>query len=336
MEMTEKQATGGSDKRLDRLIRIALLVLVVGTVLVGVAYVLDQRVESGPTLADRRVTAAEEAVKKSPNDAGVRLGLALAYHAAGRIDDAMAQYDAVLKVQPDAKVALNNKAGILVERGDLAGAQPLYQHVVDVAKGGEFAGMDTELARGYYGLADIAMRQNRAADAVKNLEEAAKIGGTDADTWYLLGKAHLAAGSPDKAIEAEQNAILFVPVGWGDPYQVMADAYTAMGKPELAEYAGAMLDFSAGKLDTARQRLVALTGGPAALEAAVGLGLVTETQGDAKAAADAYRKALAIDPENFTAQSGLARVTGGTGATPVPSGAPASAAPASASPAAQG
>ena len=333
MEMAGKRSAGGADKRLDRLIRIAALVLVVGAVVVGVAYFLDQRVDPGPTLADRQVAAAEAAVQKSPNDVSLRLGLALAYQGAGRIDDALAQFDAVIKVQGDAKVALNAKAGILVDRGDLAGAQALYQHVVDVAKGGEFAGLDPELEKAYYGLADIAMKQNRTADAVTNLEEAVKIGSTDADAWYLLGKAQLAAGKTDKAIEAEKQAIAFVPVGWGDPYKVMADAYKAQNQPELAEYAGAMLDFAAGRLDQARQRLSAITNGPADAEAYTGLGLVTETQGDKQAAADAYRKALAIDPKNSTAESGLARVTGDTGASVSPgSSAAPSAAPSSASP----
>jgi tetratricopeptide (TPR) repeat protein len=326
VEMARKNTTNGADRRLNRLIGLAAVVLVVGAVLVGVAYFLDQRVDPGLSLADRRVVAAEAAVQEKPDDVGLRLALALSYRAAERPDDALAQFDTVIAAQADNKIALNAKAEILEGRGDLAGAQPLYQKVVDVAKDGEFAGMDTELARAYYGLASIAMAQSRPADAVTALEAAVRIGGTDADAWHLLGTAQLAAGNPDKAIEAEQNAITFVPVGWGEPYQVMADAYTAQGKPEYAEYANAMVDFAAGRNDQARQRLTALTGGPAALEAWVGLGLVTEKLGDTQAAIDAYGKALEIDKNNFTAQGGLARLVGDTGQ----SAAPASAAPSAA------
>ncbi len=326
--MTRKQALGEADRRLARLTRIAALTLVLGVIVVGVAYFVDQRSDAGPTLADRRVAAADAAVKKDPNNAGLRLALALAMQADGRVDEALDQFTQVIAVQADNKVALNAKAGILVDRGDLAGAQPLYQKVVDVAKGGEFAGMDTELEQAYYGLATIAMKQSRPSDAVTSLEAAVKIGGTDADAWYLLGQAQLAAGSPDKAVSAEQNAVAFVPLGWGDPYKVMADAYTAQGKPELAEYANAMVDVTASRYEQARQRLTALTGGPAALQAFVGLGLLEEMQGDTQAAVDAYRRAVALDASNFTAKSGLARLTGGAAGSEAPSGAPASASPA--------
>ncbi len=70
-----------------------------------------------------------------------------------------------------------------------------------------------------------------------------------------------------------------------------------------------MAAFNSGDIPTAEQRLKAITGGEHAIEAFVGLGLIAETTGDTAAAADWYRKALAIDPEDDTAKFGLSRVT---------------------------
>ena len=64
-------------------------------------------------------------------------------------------------------------------------------------------------------------------------------------------------------------------------------------------------------------RLEKLVGGELGLDAAVGLGVITEATGDTAAAADWYRKALAIDPNNMTAKLGLGRVAL-PAASPVP------------------
>jgi Tfp pilus assembly protein PilF len=60
--------------------------------------------------------------------------------------------------------------------------------------------------------------------------------------------------------------------------------------------------------DQAISALKNLTGGSAAIDAKVGLGLAYEVQGDAKSAADWYRQALAARPSDLNAQAGLSRV----------------------------
>ena len=79
-----------------------------------------------------------------------------------------------------------------------------------------------------------------------------------------------------------------------------------------------MADLSAGKPAEAQARLLTITEGEVALDAAIGLGLVSESQGDNESAAQWYTKALAIDPENAAARLGLGRVSGPAVATPLP------------------
>jgi tetratricopeptide (TPR) repeat protein len=306
------------NRTLRRLVRLAALVLVLGTVGFVAFYLVDQHTEPGPTLVQRALEQTEAQVRQDPNNIGLRLKLAAAYQADGRITDATGQYDEVLSASPDNVGALLGKAGILQEAGDLAGASTLYRRVIDIRKGGEMASSDTELAHAYYGVGSIATAQHQFAEAIAALESAVRIDGTDADAWYVLGEAQLGAGVTEQAIAAERNAIAFVPLGWADPYTVLQKAYTAEGKSANASWALAMTDLIAKRVTEAKAQLLALTDGPAAADADIGLAFIAEIEGDTQGALGWYQKALAKDPRNTTAADGVGRMGGAT-ASPAPS-----------------
>jgi tetratricopeptide (TPR) repeat protein len=308
-----------SDRTLNRLIRGAILVLIVGIPLIGVIYFMDRWVPAGPTLAQRQVASLENAVRANPNNLGIRLQLAGAYTASNRYADALQQFDEALKADPKNRTAFLGRADVLRLSGDLAGAASGYQAVVDAAKGGEFAPVDTELQRAYYQLGWIALEQGRPADAIPLLTEAQKINKTDSDTLNLLGGAYFRTGAYGKAVDALRKAVLFVPTGWPEPYALLSQAYAKLGQADESEWAAAMADVvvkesgqAADRLASLTSRLASLTSGPAALDALTGLGLLSELQGDRSAAASWYRQVLARDANNFNAQVGLARVTAPT------------------------
>lgn len=321
-----------SDRSLNRLLIGGALVLVVGIPVVGVIYFTDRFVDAGPTLVQRQLVTAEEAVRKTPNNVGARLQLGAVYVAANRPDDAMKQYDEILKAQPGHRGALLGRAQVQVARGDLKGAASSFEQIVNDAKagkGGEFAGADPQLQQAYYGLGSIALKEGRTPDAVTALEAALKIDPTDADAWNLLGQAQLKAGNGVAAVGALRKAVLFVPTGWSEPYATLAQAYQLLGKTAEAEYATAMVDFNEKRPDQAKQRLEALTSGPIAVDAMLGLGMIAEAEGDREAAARWYQKVLVGDPENFNARVGLGRLDvevpggahpGGDPASPAPGG----------------
>jgi tetratricopeptide (TPR) repeat protein len=191
--------------------------------------------------------------------------------------------------------------------------------VVDIAKGGEMSHVDPMLNAAYFGLGAIALEQGRPDDAVEHLTAAVNIKRSDADALNLLATAFLQTGDEDKAIEAAKRAAAFVPLGWTEPYATMAQAYQAKGDAARSEWASAMVDLSSGNPEQAKSRLLAIAEGDAALDAAVGLGLVFETSGDGAAATEWYGKALAIDPDNAAARLGLGRVKEPGAASPLPS-----------------
>lgn len=303
-----RRLTSVSDRTLGRMTKIGAAVLVIGVPVFAAFYYMDTHVDSGPSLTSRRLSAAEQAVVKAPRNLSARLGLAQAYIEAGKDDKALAQYDEVLSADPDHRVALLARGDLLRRRNDLTGATAMYTTLIGPAAKGEFAGADTDLGAAYYGLAAVQLEQGKPKQAVVTLQHTVGIESTDADAWYLMASALLKAGAPARAVEAYRRAVLFVPTGWCEPYVGMQTAYRRIGKEPLARYAGAMAGFCDGHADSARAELTALTTGPAALDAMLGLGMIAEVQADRTAAADWYRRALRIDHSNITAATGLARL----------------------------
>lgn len=306
-----------SARTLNRLILLVFAAIVVLVVAFAALYANDWWRPAGPTMAERQIALFEAEVRKDPQNLNVRLQLAGAYQAANRNDDALAQYNAVLEVQPDHKTALLGRAQLLVQRGDTAGASRDFQAVIDGATGGEFSGLDVQLGQAYFGLAKIKLAAGDAKTALTLSQSAVKIMSTDADTLALVGSAYLATGDAKNAITYLRQAVMFVPTGWSDPYTTLAKAYTTAGQGEEAAWASAMADLANKETDKAVTELTPLATGPAAADAQAGLGLAMEAKGDQAAAAVWYRKAVAADPNNYTATSGLARVT--NGANPHPS-----------------
>lgn len=316
----KRPAISVSDRALSRILRGVVLVLVVGIPLFGVWYYLDQRVSPGPALPVRQVMAAEDQVRAQPGNVALRLALAEAYRQDKRLDDALKQYGEVLRIEPTNRAALMGRGGVLMAKGDLAGAAAAYQKVVSTNGTGEFAGADPQLEEAHYYLGSIAVSHGDLNRAITELRAALKIDQTDADAWYLLGTALLRTGSPDTAVTAFRSALTFVPTGWCDPYRQLAAAYGKVGNRAEAEYASAMTDFCEHMPAQAAQRLTALTSGPAAEDALLGLGMVAESTNNRDQAIAYYQRVRAIDPNNKGALVALSRL----GVTPAasPAGSP--------------
>jgi tetratricopeptide (TPR) repeat protein len=298
-----------SDRGLSRLLKIGVIILVVGVPAFGAYYYHDQHPDRGPSLIDRTVAAAEQGVRKAPADIGLRLKLAATYDAARRPDAAMTQYNQVLSVQSDNRVALLGRSDILLAKRDLTGATKGYQALVSASGGEEFSAADPQLEKAYYRLGQIALQRGHVRTAVAQLTAALRIEPTDADALYLLGSAKLRGGQAAQAVQALHQAVAFVPTGWCAPYFRMSEAYRQLGQAAQADYATAMVDFCGGRPDAAKRRLTKLTSGPVAVDAMLGLGMIAENQSDRAAAKSWYQKVVDIDAKNFIASTGLARLS---------------------------
>jgi tetratricopeptide (TPR) repeat protein len=300
--------TSMDERQLNRWIKRIGLLLVAGVVLFTAFYFVDRWRAPAAPIVDRQLSALEQAVRDSPEDIAARGRLADRLVAKGRYEDAIVQYDLILDAGKEEQLARFGRAAAYMglEQYDLAAAD--YERVVEIAAGGEMANVDKLLEAAYYRLGSIAMIQDRPADAIPHLEKALVIKRSDADALYLIGIAYTATGKTDRAIVALRSAVDFAPLGWSEPYTAMADAYSKAGSPAMAEWAGAMADLAVGRADLAEPRLKAITDAAAALDVAIGLGLLYETKGNSPVAAEWYGKALTLDPDNAAARLGLARV----------------------------
>ena len=326
------QLSSMSDQKLDRIIRRLALVLVVGTVAFLGYYFLDRHPAAGPTLVDRQIAQAEEAVRAQPENVDERMALAGLYVNAKRYDEAQKQYAEVLTVKPDSTLAMLGRGAALYLAEDLSSAEGMYQQIVDVTKSGEFTKVDPTVEEAHFYLATIAAKTGRSDRAIAEYTSALKIEPTDADALYGLGMAYLAEAKPADAIKPLRDAVAFVPLEWGDPYTALKDAYTRLGKRAEAAWADAMFDLTQKQYDAGTAKLQALTGPGASADVYLGLGFAAEAVGDSAKAAAWYRSALDVDPESFNAIQGLGR----TDPSSLPSQTPdahASPAPASAAPA---
>ncbi len=308
--------TNMPEAELNRWIRRIALLFVVVLIAFVAFYAVDRfRAPAAPIL-DRELAVLEEAVRADPNDLASRGRLADLYLAANRFDDAIAQYTEIIGTGKQDEAGYVSRGRAYEMQGDLEAAAADYAKVVEIAAPNEMANVDPMLQTSYYGLGAIALQQERPQEAVDYLLKALAIKRTDADAMNLLGAAYVQVGTPEKAVEPLRRAVMFVPVGWPDPYQTLAAAYTATGDTDLAEWANAMVAGQTGDVDGAIRRLEAIADGDAALDARIGLGLMAESQGDDVTATAWYRKALELDSQNTPAQLGLSRVSDGTQAHP--------------------
>lgn len=303
------------DRDIDRLTRAIVVILVIGIPLIAFLYWSDRHVDRQPSLADRSIAAAEELVRKSPNDLGARISLAAAYVSSGRYEDGVSQFGEVIKTEPGNRAALLGRgiAYTELEKYDLAKAD--FQAMVDGAAGGEFAKTDPQLERAYYELGVVALKQGLPKEALDPLKAALAIDSADADALYSYGTALIATGDPSLGVKALKRAVAFVPSGWCEPYLGLVDGYGALGNAPGVAYANGMVDFCSARYTDATQKLEPLTIGPMSIDALLGLALVSAYSGDLPGATSYYQRVLEVEPDNVSAQIGLGQIGGGAHAT---------------------
>jgi tetratricopeptide (TPR) repeat protein len=315
--------TGAAGSRtLVRVLWVLGIVTIALIVVFGVVYYFGQHADSGPSLADRDVTAAEQAVRNDQNNVGARLALAAAYLQAQRTEEALAQYVEITKAEPDNRTALLGSGTIRFENQDFTGAKADFQHIVDVSGDAEFSAADPQLERAMYYLGDSNLRLGDLPGAVKALESALAIDKTDADAWFWLGGAQVRAGDYQAASDSYQKALTFVPTGWCDPYEGLGVAYGHLNNADGNTYAKAMAAICAGNPEEGVPALESLTKGDFHVPALLGLGFASESSGDKAKAVDWFRQVIAADPSNIPALTALARLGANESASAKPSATP--------------
>jgi tetratricopeptide (TPR) repeat protein len=259
---------------------------------------------------------------------GVLLGRA--YEARSREDwpEAVRWYGLAEAVSPGDERALRGLASALRASGDPAAAELRWR---------DYTARFPELPWGYAGVGDLLLLRDQAPAAVQVYQEGLAAAGPEATLYLGLARAQQRAGDNEAAIDAALAGLALRPDlrgGWHH----LGGLYEAQGRPEeaLAAYlraVGETEDHTAWASLMGAGRILLRDGSPAeaaahleraaTISGAIGerpevvarvytlLGDALAAAGRPEAAAQAYRQALALDPENPAAPEGLARLGDG-------------------------
>lgn len=149
---------------------------------------------------ERAIREATQRLSLDPDDVQARLSLAYAYQQAGRFEDAVREYDAVLGEAPDEPAALYNKGVVLVVLGrEEEGEETLRQTLV--ARPGHALAAKALGAR--------LMERREWAELAEMLLPVVEQDEKAADLQAMLGRAYEELGDRQRALERYRLALVY-------------------------------------------------------------------------------------------------------------------------------
>jgi len=200
----------------------------------------------------------------------------------GMVNEAIAQLQQTLAIQPDDAVAYNNIGMALVQKGQLDEAITNYQRALAI---------QPDYALAHYNLGDVLLQKGQVDEAVMQLQQALAIQPEFAEAHNNLGNILLQRGKTDEAIANFQQVLAIQP------------DYA----PALYNLGNAL--FLKGQTDEAiihYQRALAIQ--PDYAKAHNNLGTALFQKGQVSEAIIHFQKALAFQPGFVEAQNGLAHI----------------------------
>jgi len=181
-------------------------------------------------------TLMRRAIAVVPNNYLAHASLGRTLEDKGRIDEARAEYDAALRINPEESTALYNRAVQAQQRGDTDTAFPLYQRAIRadpdyfeaynnygnlLAESGQSAEAirvyRAAIARGadlpqiYNNLAMSLADQKQLDEAISNWQEALKLNPGYAEARYRLGLVLMTAGRGPEGLKHLRDAVALKP-----------------------------------------------------------------------------------------------------------------------------
>jgi tetratricopeptide (TPR) repeat protein len=229
--MTEADLGSGPTKArrpIDFSLNIVLVVLLVG--LIGVAayfgytVYVDQQMEFNSSATGRLATVLEQAVRKAPNDATIRIRYGEALGAMGKYQQAIEQFNAALKIDPKHTGAYLDLGMVAMLTKNDAAAERYFQKVISLSDANQYSALDKIREQAFYNLGLLTLEQKRYAEAAGFFKGALAIRRDASDTYYQLAKAYQALGDVDAAIRQLEIAIQFDP-GFAEAHYYLGELY---------------------------------------------------------------------------------------------------------------
>lgn len=184
---------------------LAALVLLLLLAVVGVGgYIVRGLLTpaAAPDPMEREIAELEAAVARAPGDTAARLSLGYAYQRAGRLSDAVEQYDAVLRIEPNEPAALYNKGLVLLAQGNDREAEETLWDVLE---------RDPEHVLAAKALGEHYAKRGEYRSLIYAVRPVVEKNETSADLQYLMGLAYENLGRPDWAKARYRLALKYYP-----------------------------------------------------------------------------------------------------------------------------
>jgi tetratricopeptide (TPR) repeat protein len=120
----------------------------------------------------------------------------------GSVDEAIAQYQMALQINPDYAEAHNNLGNALLRKGNVDEAIAQYQKVLQIKP---------DYAKAHNNLGSALLQKGSMDEAIAHYQKALQIKPDDATACYNLGNALLQKGNVDEAIAHYQKALQIKP-----------------------------------------------------------------------------------------------------------------------------
>ena len=200
----------------------------------------------------------------------------------GHVNEAIAQYQKALQINPNRADADINLGNALIRKGSVDEAIAHYQKALQIKP--DFAGA-------YYNLGDALIRKGSVNEAIAQYQKALQIKPDYAEAHVNLGNALLQKGSVDEALAHYQRALQIKP-DFAEAHYNLGDALIRKGSVDQA-----IAHF---------QRALEID--PDFAEAHINLGHALIRKGKMDEAIAHFQKALQVSPDYAEAQKSLAWV----------------------------
>ena len=224
---------------------------------------------------DEAIAQCQQALQINPDQARVHINLGDALFKMGRVDEAIAQYQQALQIEPDYAEAHINFGNALLRKGNVDEAIAQYQLALQIKP---------DYAEACYNLGNALLQKGQVDEAIVQYQHALQINPNYAVACYNLGTALLQKGQVDEAVARYQRALQIKPD--------YAEAHNNLGSALLQK----------GQVDEAIVHFQkALQIKPDNAEACYNLGSALLRKGQVDEAIVHFQKALQINPDDAEA-----------------------------------
>jgi len=147
---------------------------------------------------DEAMAQIQKALGINPNYPEGYCNLGIVLFQKGRMDEAIADYEKALRIYPTYAEARNNLGNALLQKGQVDEAMAQFQKTLDI---------NPDYADAHYNLANAFAQKGQMDEAIAHYEKALKIDPTYADARNNLGNALLLKGRLDEAMVQYQKAL---------------------------------------------------------------------------------------------------------------------------------